>query len=345
MISEDSILATTFTTSNLSSSPPSCGMKQPRTLEVIPFNGLTECAGEDEDEDDEEEEEEDDDDEGIEEAEGTSASASGGGEGNDELRRCFDGDRSSSSVHPKAKSFSFGANLNGSLNHKDQSNMNNDPALANSPPLSSSASPNNSQSRNDNRSNNSRSPYHRLSSSLGSGYDTALILTDPPTTVSSNLNNAMSPVINDILDQSSGNNCCSMPISPSSSWPISSSIQLSSPTTTNTTTISTTRPFANQPTASSTYDQSINHHQLHHNLDSIQPHHHHHQQQHQQQQHQALHDNLQKIRQTSNNTSPTANNTLHHNQDSFNNHQLLNHDNIGNHLTNNNGSLPPFCTL
>lgn len=347
-MSDDSILATTFTTSNLSSASPSRGLKQSRTLKVIPFDGLADSAGDEEDEDDEEEEEEE---EGIEEEEDGA---------DDEIRNCLEADRSPSSLHSKASKSSssasaFNTNLNRSLHHKSQSNLNND-SLASSSPPSTLASPN-SQSYNDNRINNSRSPYNRLSSAMSSAYDTGLILT-PPATVSSNLNNTISsPMMNDVLDQARGNHCCSIPISPLSSWPTSSSVpqnSSASATTTTTPTTPTNLAFANQPSsAPSASDQSIDmnqnqNHQLRRSLDSMHQHQHHNN--HQQEQ-QASHDNLQKIQLNNgasssvSQTTITPSSTLHHNQDSFSHHQLLNIDNIGHHLTSNNGSLPPFCTL
>lgn len=352
MISEDSILATTFTTSNLSSPNHHRGMmKQSRTLEVIPFNGLTDCTGDDEDEDDEEEESEDVGEE-EEEVDGNGGGGGGGGE-----LGCLEDGRSSSlhsNTANNSNSSPFDSTNQGHpQSHKQQQrslNLNNENRILISSPSPSPVSPN-SNNDDTNRHNNNRSPsvYSRMSSSVSnSTYEAAKIMLTPPAKVP-NLNSMSPTEMNDILDQTSVVNCCPTSIPITSSWP-NSAVHLSPATTTVTTTTPTT--FSMQPSASPIRDQSINidqshhHHQLHRH--QLQHHHHdlesiHHQHQ------QASHDNLQKVQHSnnvSNNTSSiTTSDALNHNQDSFSHHQMLNHDNIGHHLTNNNGSLPPFCTL
>lgn len=324
MICEDSILATTFTTANLSS--PSCAMKQSRTLKVIPFVHTL-----DDDDDDEEEEDEDEEElEGLHDEDDSRNKypATLNQQQRGQQQREQDSSSSSSSVAP----VSGGGGLFGGLDHIQQQlhqlSRANERLI--SSPSSSSCSPSNEGSRSDARPGSALLPagYHLPSAAGGSlvltaGGNQHLHAGSQSLLVGGGGGGVLNelPQTCDRLGEAAHCLFAPMPSSP----PYSSSAATSPPSSSN------GGPLLGQQANHAQFDDESR-------ITSSGPSHQ------GQQLHNPMHGQDQLIPQQQHIASGLLRNN--NQQDPFH-HQMLNHEShMSHHLSpNNNGSLPPFCTL
>lgn len=365
MMCEDSILATTFTTSNLSS--PSCSMKQSRTLKVIPFVHTIDDDDEDEDDDDENEDLEE-----LPDADESSRNKYSGALSQQQVRNLnLREQETSSSPSSHALGASSGSLIGGlehiqqHLNQLNRINYSSERLI--SSPSSNSCSPSNDGlSKSEARSSSSSSISAAQVALLpGGGYQIPASANHELGSVSlilnsSNLQQRLHPnstllldstALNELTQTSSdrSNDATHCRFAPISSSPSSSSSAATSPASSAAvgSIMGHQASHAMNADDESRISSSTSSHPNHHQQHGHHHQHHHntlHNQMHNQNQHQLVHQHGSNVIQQQHIPSGLLSNN--NQQDSFH-HQLLNHDNHLNHHSspNSSGSLPPFCTL